>query len=394
MLGYSEPYILLMTFFALISVFQIFVKSSNTIQNICVLAVDLALILFLGFRGYILTDWAILYKDLYTTMPPLYKTTEIWHYITESTTEPIFLVYASICKCFSSEYQFFVLINFLTDLILIHIVFNRYLDKKYWAFFVVIFLGFNGFIFEANLMRNTKGLLLFLLSLKYIQERKFCKFLILNIIGLGFHWTSVFFIPTYFFIHLFLNRNTYAIILVSTIVLYFIAPYIFDFLGKTIADTIGGKVQERYLTYSGSGVYNKARGFGLGDIQRYAIAFLFLLLYNKMRKERYFYIFINAFCIYIMIAALGANFDIIRTRLSALFLFPIWFLCPQIVNCVTQKSKIILLLLLLMLPALKIYKSVHDDILWEYDNMLIGKHKSYEQRMIVFNENYEQLINR
>lgn len=393
MLGYSEPYILLMTFFALISAFQIFVKVDNTIQNICVFVIDATLILFLGFRGYILTDWAIIYKDLYTTMPPLYKIAETWHYITESTLDPLFLAYTSICKCFSSEYQFFVLINFLTDLILIHIVFNRYLDKKYWAFFIIIYLGFNGLIFEGNLMRNTKSLLLFLLSLKYIQERKFCKFLILNIIGLGFHWTSLLLLPTYFLLHIRISMKTFVIITLSTVVLFFITPYLVELLGKPIATIIGGDVLDKYNAYSTDEVYRRSKGFGLGDIQRYTIAMIILIFYNVLKKDKRSTAFINAFCIYLLIATIGSDFEIILDRLSALFLFSIWFIFPILLDNLNNiRNKLIIFAIFALLPMAKLYKTLRHDPFVNYDNVLIGKHKTYEERLEFYNENYQKLL--
>ena len=191
---YSIPYLIFILF--LLSIFFLQNSINFTQRSIRALnmAVTLVFLLFFGFRGFIGWDWT-LYFPFYEQLGNIFHLN-----FSEHRFDIGFVIYASLIKTLNFDYHSFVFISTLIDVVLLHIFFKRYLPEKYYALGFAVFFAFWGFILETDLMRNVKGMLLFLLSLKYIENRNLSKFLLLNMLGLSFHWSSIVFFPLYFFL--------------------------------------------------------------------------------------------------------------------------------------------------------------------------------------------------
>ena len=152
-------------------------------------------VFFFGFRGFVGFDWV----NYYPFFKDIDKLSD-FKFATISN-DVGFSVFASFIKTENPDYNFFILINTLVSVVLLHYFFKRYLPIRYYAFAFALFVAIGGIILELNLMRNVKGYLLFLLSIIYIEKRKPLPFFLLNLLGFLFHWSSLIFFPLYFFIH-------------------------------------------------------------------------------------------------------------------------------------------------------------------------------------------------
>ncbi len=353
------------------------------------LLVDVAFLLFVGCRGYVMTDW-YLYRPLFDTVPTLFELLTFEKTVSfEGHFEPLFILYNCFFKGFTSSYEHFVFVNVVIDLCLLHVVFRRYLPKHCWAFFILIYLAFNGWTNEFDLIRNIKAILLFLLSLKYVERRQPIPYFVLNIIGLGFHWTAIVFLPLYFFFHIRLSRRSFILIALFSFIVIPFVPYFVIRIGDVMSMFGNDAMRERFVFYSNASEYNMAKGFGIEDLQRVLLFVMFCLFYTGFSKNEHAPILLNAFLCYLLLAAFGSGFEIVLKRVAPLFLYSIWIGVPLMAEIVSHRNKFVLYVLFILLSFGKTYKLTYWIPFFEYDNILIGEHKTYEERTVFFEANID-----
>lgn len=161
-------------------------KYYATIILICLL-----LILHDGLRWEIGTDWGSYYSFFIGTSDNQHidmgyrLMTDIFHYISDNYT--VFL----IC------YAFFV-----------YIVIYKLVCSYSPQPIASICLYYCGMLGMLGCNRQILALMFCIISLKYIFERNFLKFLICVIIALSFHKTSIIWLPTYFLVNCHYNSKT------------------------------------------------------------------------------------------------------------------------------------------------------------------------------------------
>ena len=193
-MGYSTPYIILNIVLLILSVLS-FILKKNFSHKILAFLSMIVFVVFFSFRGYVQTD-TLNYFELFVSLPNILDGVPY-----NPSYDTGFVLYMSLIKSLGFNYNHFIAISSFIDLILLTILFRRYFSYKYYALYLYLFLIFTGIEYEFNLMRNIKAVLLFFLSIKYIDSRQFGKFLILNLIAISFHWSSIIFFPLYFILH-------------------------------------------------------------------------------------------------------------------------------------------------------------------------------------------------
>lgn len=371
---YSLPYLALMLFMLLISALQLGVQLSPKSRGILNFSVLGAYFLFFGFRGLVGWDWFNYYMYF-----------QEYEKIKIEIFEPGFSLYVYIIKIFFNSYEAFIAISTLIHSVLIHIFLKQHLTQKYYAFGFMIFLGFSLIILETDLFRNIKSLLLFLISLKYIDEQKPTKFFILNIIGLTIHWSSLFMLPMYFILKKRISLKTFIIaFVIGNIVIlgniHFIKPillFLSEYLNEEAAD--------RILFYTNHKLYAQKYDISYGYFARQATTILFMLYYNKIANaQKSNIIFINSFFIYIFVYFFFSEINIIISRVGIFFGYSICILIPRMVELIKPIStRLALIGLYIALSLAKIYGST-NNIFYDYDNSLLGDTKSYDDRAKIY----------
>lgn len=377
---YSQPYIYLIVFLLIISALSIFIRLDKKSIKVLNIIAGITFILFFGLRGFIGWDWHS-YFPYFKEMPILNSFNKIDHNF-----EIGFSLFSSIIKTINPNYHFFIFINTLVDFILLHIIFKRYLPNYLYAFAFVSFIVMEGLIAEVNLIRNIKGILLFLLSLKHIENKNLIKFLFLNVLGITFHWSSVIFFPLYFFFSKKLELRIFIAIFVVGNIVYlsqfqFVKPIV-----EFISSLLGETAQSRAETYLGSATYNAQYGITIGYIERIATSALIMIYYNRLiQRSKSNIMFINAFIIFFVVYFYFSEISIIVSRVGILFFFSYWILWPLIIDLSTNVSKYMLFIALSIYMNLRITKMT-NNILFRYDNVMIGQFESHKDRAKIFNK--------
>ncbi len=367
---YSLPYLL---FFICICVFSFFKGPKNT--NVIGISANKSIffeifllsIVFIGFRSFISTD-ACSYYPWFQKVPTL--THGGLKYCFTSQWEFGFSLYTVIFKSIIPDWFFYQFSLCLIDYVILYYFFREYFEDIYtiltaFCFFFV----FQGFGIERNLLRNSKSILLFLLSIKYIHKHKFIKYCFVNLIGFLFHSSALLYIPFYFIANLRVKKK-YLIFL-------FLIGNIF-FIGKiSISGTILlpfgemglGRLSEYILIYVKYGY--KSYGFSIGYLERTLSTLLVLYFYYKIINEKKYIPIVNMFFLYQFLYLFFSDLAMIPQRVALLFIPSYWILYPKIYEKLRKDWKYLFIVCFLVYGLIRIYKESNIPIFY-YQNYLFN----------------------
>ncbi len=365
---YFIPYILLVTALAFLYLCEIR-KIKNITTKGAVWSAYILTWIFIGLRGHILTDFVVYYQ-YYHEYPDLFhlSSSDLLNLF-----EPGYNIFTSFTKIFISNYFAWIAFNTLIDLIIIYWFFNKYCKSVILP--LIFFIIFNGLLLEFNLYRNIKGIECFLLSLSFLQKRKFIPYLCLNLLGTSFHSSSILYIPLYFFIY---KRIPWMVIWAGVI----ISNAVFIFNIKIISSIIENislfsilNGSDKISAYVEPGINFK---FSIGFFERTFSFVLFTYLYSKLvilKKSNI--IFYNSFWLYYCSFLLLYETSVLVDRIPTLFTYSYWVLYSY-AFIVRDKSAKITRILIEILVIAKVMASYTTEV-GKYENILFIN-DNYEER--------------
>ena len=367
------PYMEVFGFLLLGGAVDVFGKNERKKHMLFVFSIIL-LIGFLGLRGFIGWDWWAYYPS-YNNLPGGFNYEigyEIW---------------SNIFYKIGLSYHHFTFINTVADILILAYVLKKY--SKYPIFSMFLFLAVQGLSFEVDLLRNAKAVLLFIISIQFIKERKIIPFLILNILGMTFHISSIIYLPMYFI----LNRNYSRKIILPLIILgniYYIFDtklfiHILEYMSSVLPAAVGGKITS-YLSIIPQNYKLPIGTLYFERLVTFIMVFFFLHKEKNHREKEnpYSLIMENSFYIFYLIFLFTSEFFIASTRIGILFIYANWFLWGDIIeNLRNTKIKVAVFLIAVLIGGNRIYNHFDfngNKILYRYEN-IITDHKSYEEKM-------------
>lgn len=367
------PYMEVFGFLLLGGAVDVFGKNERKKHMLFVFSIIL-LIGFLGLRGFIGWDWWAYYPS-YNNLPNGFNYEigyEIW---------------SNIFYKIGLSYHHFTFINTVADILILAYVLKKY--SKYPIFSMFLFLAVQGLSFEVDLLRNAKAVLLFIISIQFIKERKLIPFLILNILGMTFHMSSVIYLPMYFI----LNRNYSRKIVLPLIILgniYYLFDtklfiHILEYMTSVLPAAVGGKITS-YLSIIPQNYKLPIGTLYFERLVTFIMVFFFLHKEKNHREKEnpYSLIMENSFYIFYLIFLFTSEFFIASTRIGILFIYANWFLWGYIIETLRdRKIKAAVFLIAVLIGGNRIYNHFDfngNKILYRYEN-IITDHKSYEEKM-------------
>lgn len=367
------PYMEVFSFLLLGGAVDVFGKNERKKHMLFVFSIIL-LIGFLGLRGFIGWDWWAYYPS-YNNLPGGFNYEigyEIW---------------SNIFYKMGLSYHHFTFINTVVDILILAYVLKKY--SKYPIFSMFLFLAVQGLSFEVDLLRNAKAVLLFIISIQFIKERKLIPFLILNILGMTFHMSSVIYLPMYFI----LNRNYSRKIILPLIILgniYYLFDtklfiHILEYMSSVLPAAVGGKITS-YLSIIPQNYKLPIGTLYFERLVTFIMVFFFLHKEKGSREKenQYSLIMENSFYIFYLIFLFTSEFFIASTRIGILFIYTNWFLWGDIIeNLRDTKIKAVVFIIAVLIGGNRIYNHFDfngNKILYRYEN-IITDHKSYEEKM-------------
>lgn len=370
-LSYSIPYIFAFLFIFTITARDIQWISHGNSSNIKVRIILISFYLFfIGCRGFLHTDWVVYYPE-FQKLPVLWNLGN--YQFSDMVWEPGFSLYSIIIKSFFPSYYAWVFIGTLIDILIIDYLLKN--NLKYYALGFIFFYSFFT-MYEINLLRNSKAIMLFFLSLQYVERNSYGRYLLINLIGLTFHTSALIYLCIYPILKIHFNR-TFLISFFLVGVTVFILQIqwcsgILSFIGENLK--IGRMwLLLRYIEHSESSILS------IGFIER---TFTFIFLFwnrNKIENHsRFGHIIYNCYLLYFFFYFYFSEFGVFSDRFSTLFILSYCFVYP-IAFQYTKKNKLIFIFIMFIYMFLKELIG-NRDILNKYSNIFFGV-ESYEERM-------------
>jgi uncharacterized membrane protein (UPF0136 family) len=374
---YAIPYLIFMGYLIVLMCVEFRkIRKQQSTRGIRILTVT-SFIFFFGLRGFVYTDWYS-YYPFFNSLPTI-GDNGLYHVFHNSAYDVGFELYAVLLKSLCPNYFFWIFISCCIDMAILHSCFKRYIPN-YYVFGFIVFFVLGGCIIEINLLRNIKAILLFMLSLRYLQERKIAPYMLLNLIGVSFHLSAVVYFPLYFVLHKeFSKLFLWTIFIAGNIIFLFQIPYIqpvFTFF----ADLIGPQAATKVQIYFNDSLYNKPYGMSIGYFERVISYILLVSFYIRLKNQnRHNIILINVFVLYFICFFYFAELQVVNTRMAFLFIFAYWLLFPKLYSILQVKTNKMLFMILFFCTSIGRVTIHNNNLLQEYDNLICGI-KSYEVR--------------
>lgn len=385
---FALPYVLLLLFLAVMAVVFAQRCGNEEDKSLCdsIVAISVCVFfIFFAFRGYAYTDWvtySITYKNV--------SWSDIFNIISDKHSavihEPGFTLLMCICRIFSDEYAFLVVVITTIDIFLL-IRFLKRWNIRNVPLVLMLIVAFQGVTIVFNLMRNQIAIFIFLNLIEYIVDRKPVKYFLGCFIAICFHSSSILYLPLYLFIGRRINKWIYL----SLFIFFFMFFMSKVSLVSTIINllNIEGVVSEKIVAYTE--MFSGERIFSItGTIEKVSLVGLIFLLYSRLTEKKINIILINCLLINYFFYYMCAEFQMMSYRMFLLFEFPYWILWIEILNLVKIPNNKRLVALFLF--SLCFYIQVNDYVepVQEYDNLLFGG-KSQAERLRIREKTLERL---
>lgn len=361
---FSLPYLGLLLFFFVMLSISLHLRNQKSLNKVY-LILFLVLLFFFGLRGFVSTDW-IEYIRLFESLSSRW----LENRTDNEYVEPGFLLYVYIIKeCFDS-FNVLVFTSTLIDLILLFIIFRKYSFNI--CFSIIAFFVWYGISMETSLLRNMKSILLFLISLPYLYNHNKTKYLLVNLVGFAFHQSAILYILMYpLFGCNFSKRTLWVIFVVGNVLTIFKIHYLLPIIGIISSYLPDGAILVKTINYINSDVYGGTYGISIGHIERCLMYILVCYFYNDLVAKRKFNkIFINSYVFYFVAFTFFTELSIITERLTLLFAFSYWLLCPNIFEILaTKRIKIYYMTILFLFSFMKVTIAT-NNITMQYSNII------------------------
>lgn len=374
---YALAYILLFLFFGFMALYHYSIEKPE-IQSKINLLCTIVFFFFFGFRGFIGDDWQSYYvsfnscdwEDLSLFPNPQ------WSY------EPGFTLLILICKIVANDFQFFTLVTTLINTILL----SRFLVKRLnnLPLGLMLYLCMGGLVMSTNLMRNSIAIFIFINALEYIEQRKPIPYFSLCLLACTFHFSSLFYLPLYFFLHRNINKWVYlGIFLLGNVILFLHIPLLIP-----LAEIVGGRLNDQFLVKINDYIemQGAARfGISVGYLERLFTGLLVFIYMDKLKERRKEnIIFINSLLLYFIMIFTFSEFEEFSKRMSNLFIYAYWILWYDIIKVFSVLNNRRLFISFVGIYCILKLTGTARYVSWQYDNILFGA-KSFQERLYIYN---------
>lgn len=326
-------------------------------------------IYFIGLRGFIEADWLV-YYPVWNEAPCLFDgMSDVFKFLSTTFYEKGFALFLILCKSICNNYLFVQFLILVFTLFCLDKFLTTYCSKYYYIGACLFYL-FGGYILSIILIRNCISVMIFLLSIPSLIERRWKKYFALNIFGCFFHTSSIFYLPLYFLLRIkFSSSLIFFIWFLGNIIFLLQIPFattIFTLIGEKVLGRLGTLI----VSYLNSNQYSVSYGISIGFIERTFTFLIFFLNRNKFQKKSDLF-FLNMLYLYSFIFLYFTDFRIVVDRLPILIYCCYWVLYPRLYEILRKETKSVFLVCLLFYSVIKIIMFFGAPIGY-YENIVTG----------------------
>lgn len=321
------PYIfnlgIILIIYVLVNSCAIIKNKRNTFINLSFLYMSL----FLGLRSVNTGPDSIVYIDIfkYIAKLPIDQLNSInW--------EVLYIIFNKILSLFTTNTQIYIIITSVLGLIGPFILIKKYSKNSFLSIVLFITLGF--FSYYIFTIRQCIAITILVFSVKYIQEKKFIKFILIVIIATLVHKSSIVFALIYFISKVKFTKKVIPLYAVMCVILFFIK----DVLMNLVINTI----YPQYVLRSIGG-----EGVNLLIFMLVLLVITFMMIYYGKINIKYKdddekisidNICMNIFLFTICLQVLATGRDIVARFITVTYMFII-ILIPNLISMLDNKKE-------------------------------------------------------
>lgn len=274
--------------------------------------------LFVGLKGWTGMD-VMMYYENYQEAPTLGEFLK-GHYSKDwyGDFEIGFNLFIVIARSFGMSYWQFQFVYVLVDAIILYYFFRR--ETNYCVLALLIYFIWWGWVFHAEQLRNANSVLLFMMSLNYVRDKQVFSYVLLNVLGMTFHSTSLVYILVYPLLRItFTKKQLLWIFAVVMIIFVFRIRFInivFSFLYTYGGQHIAFKIQKYYMNIVYADTYYN---IGMRKIIVCFAYIMFFFLPNYFKVGKIDNVIKNVFIIYFVLVFSLCEIRVLQDRGSSLF---------------------------------------------------------------------------
>ncbi len=347
-------FIVIFVFLAIASYWEIFRLERK--QPLFVWIAAILIIIAVGFRINVGADYPV-YKMLFTGFS-LYTTygDVLDKALFRPTHEEIEWIFVLINKLIFDVGLPFYYVTFVMALITVSLKFNSILrDVEFPALAILFYFMPVMFFEDSGQMRQGLGIAVSVFSFRYIKSRNLFGFLFCMFIALGFHKTSIVFLPAYWLVKIPMNRNRIFWVLVISLL---VSPLeLYRFAGGFFENMTPTDVSAAYTGYLDDRYYGTEVETGLNDVVKLAWISI-LIRYDKDGCENvWWYEYMRNLAVFGM--ALFYFFrsnEIFAVRLPGAYMFFVTMFClPNLVYAAKDRVKNLLYIIFITYVTLMFF---------------------------------------
>lgn len=376
-LSNTLPYIILFVLFSISAIGENGLPSRKSSNELLKYFIFISYTYFFCCRAFIASDW-LYYYPYFEKAPTLFDGSgNIKIFLQNSLFEKGYAFYNILLKTIYPNYLFLQFVSAFIDFLILHYFFKQYIPRYYilgWALYLI----FQGYVFEIIILRNAKSIMLFLISIKYINQKKPLKYFILNLLGLCFHTSAIFYLPIYFLGSIKRRPKIEIIVFfIGNIVYLLNIQWIKEILFNL--PILPGRAQSMLNIYLSSETFSSAYGLTIGYLER---TFSFVLLYKYsfklIDKDPKYRLFWYLFFLYICIYLFCSEMSILLERIPNLFVCSYWILYPCFYGSLKKDNKILFILIFLFYGVLKTMSLMNAK--WAFYENFLSSYSSPQYR--------------
>lgn len=344
--------------------------------------------IFIGTRDLVGYDWYS-YKPNFNSLPTIQDMIR-GNKINFGGFEKGFQLYSIILKSIYNHYYFYIFTNTVVDFILLYLVIKRY--STYPILTLFLFFSIYGLALEVDMLRNAKSILMFLLSLKYIENKDFKLYLLFNFIGFLFHGSAILYFPLYFILNREWNKKILLGIFVLGNIYYLLDVRIVIKLLKVYNEWIPLALKERIIGYLSIIPLDFSLGVTLFYLEKIILFLIVWIVYDRLQEKKYGKIMGNSLFILVFLFLFSSEFSIISFRIQLLFVYVYWFLIPMLLEFY---KKVIIVVIFCCISIFRLYNQLYfpsSKEMYPYKNIFFNNVDEKERKeALIRNAMYKKM---
>ena len=274
-------------------------------------------------------DWDS-YKLLFDWFPPFHDLITHPSELARQPVEEGFVLLCAFVKMQGGTIQELFIVVAVINILLISISLPKY--TKYPVVALLCYYCILFFQLEMIYIRQATAVAICFFAIRYIDQRKFFKYMLLVLLACTFHRVAMLMIPLYFVLHKRVPTWVYAGVIGFGALIRLLGVSWIRSIYFTVAGLLGGNYTTKAEIYADNNLFAVSRGLSIGFVLNLAILFIVLCFKKKIDEKPYGTILLNMFALSLVFYYYAFEFVEASNRVRYFFLIGVIALLPMVLE--------------------------------------------------------------